>query len=71
MNDFTKDELEFIANSISYYSSDGAVNLKEIPILDSVLRKCELQAKHIERQENMKNYFEDINKFLLQQQFLE
>ena len=71
MYDFTTEELEWITNTLGYYQNDGGINLDEIPTLESVLNKCELQIKHIERHGKMKKYFENLNEFYLQQQSAE
>lgn len=41
MNDFTKDELEWIKQSLSYYESDGGLNIDEISISASVFDKLQ------------------------------
>jgi hypothetical protein len=41
MNDFTKEELQWIANTIGYYESDGGLNIDEHDICESVYSKIQ------------------------------
>ena len=41
MNDFTKEELKFISNTIDCYQSDGGLNMDEIPTCESAKEKIQ------------------------------
>ena len=52
MNDFTKEELQWISAIIGYYESDGALNLDERPISESVFSKLQSLIDNYEKKTN-------------------